>query len=1306
MARRSLPSDTARLISSPLALAAIAFLLVAVPASGQPAFSPTPGDTRADEPMLVPPSTPTAGESSQPADTADAEPLAPPPGVVWAESPAAALARKRTEEPWAAKITTMVRERVQALALAAKSAQPLPPDSFSTDFVQIDALGRLRIECRVDDERFFDALYLRSLGGELEVRADGYGHFVAWVPPAGIQALAKRPDVRIIRHVNPPFTDTGSVNSEGDAGHNANQARALLGLTGAGQLVGVISDGVTNLAASQALGDLPATVTVPGGCTGSGDEGTAMLEIVNDLAPNAALAFCGGGGGTAGMINAITTLAAIPGITIITDDLPHPQEPLFEDGPIAQAKQAAFAAGIFYTCSAGNRALEHYQGNFNCTGGNITIGPNTYECPHDFGGGDRRLRIQVGTGGSATIYLQWAEAFGAAATDLDLYLLDTAGNVLASSTDTQNGTQDPAETATVNVPSGTFVDIVVDYVGGGSAPTVFFDLRGFGSRFQEFNTPAGSINGASRQTEVYAAAAAQWSTPATIENFSSRGPIRHFFPAQLTRNKPDGTGLDGVTVTGAGCFACPNPCPPITTCNFFGTSAATPHVAGVAALLLEMRPTLTPAQVAQVLNDTAVDIDAPGYDLNAGFGRVDALAAACTGDTQAPEVIIQLDGEVPAADDDCTIRVYFSGTAADDRCLQMFGLAVSFELTPGSGAVSGSVVEYGEIEGGFSFAGWVEVRDLTACPTPLQIRMTATDCCDNVGSAVVTATLTDSTPPQATCSATGGAVDDNCEFLATFSAQLTDNCCLRADDVDVQVDLPTGNAQLGPVQLQLDATSDRTIQVTGSVRVSQLTSCPATVRVTVQATDCCGNAVTCVATADVVDVKPPQITCPPDTYFEHGSYICEPGILDWLNSAFATDNCDPDVQITNDAPLCGFPYGSTTTVTWTATDDCGNTATCSATITIAPPGRGQPGQKGSLLFFPSVEVKWNGAGQVTQDTFIQISNDASSDVRVQMYFVHGDKPLAAAGGERAHPGWNWFDVNIGLTHNEPTYWSVRTGDPKGVSPFTVLDPGNPPGRPDPDGPPGSRMLRGYIVAWVVNNAGHEIRWNHLTGVATVVDYARGAAWEYGAWAFTTTCVDQGQEPEDCITADGNGVCCDSEVIAGRIDFDAFQYDMGPNRLLLNFFATNAQAFSRPGGPTITHNTDLTLVVLDQDLRQDHAPPVKTKVQPQIWNQNETSFAGTTRCITLWEQSLLPVYGNLFLRANLQTNAGRARLDGVGSTQCPGSEDTPLLGVENRILVFSNGKYELTGETLQITGTEFAQLRYDLPSPPEEKNHKP
>ncbi|MBU0719101.1 MAG: hypothetical protein KJ749_12695, partial [Planctomycetes bacterium] len=52
-------------------------------------------------------------------------------------------------------------------------------------------------------------------------------------------------------------------------------------------------------------------------------------------------------------------------------------------------------------------------------------------------------------------------------------------------------------------------------------------------------------------------------------------------------------------------------------------------------------------------------------------------------------------------------------------------------------------------------------------------------------------------------------------------------------------------------------------------------------------------------------------------------------------------------------------------------------------------------------------------------------------------------------GERAHAGWNWVDNQIELTANEPTYWSVLTGRPKNVSPFTILDPGDPPGRLDP-----------------------------------------------------------------------------------------------------------------------------------------------------------------------------------------------------------------------------------------------------------------
>ena len=90
-------------------------------------------------------------------------------------------------------------------------------------------------------------------------------------------------------------TESQKINtSEGDIAHRAALARSLYGVTGAGVGIGVLSSGVDTLAARQASGDLPA-VTVLAGQAGTGDEGTAMLEIVHDLAPGASLAFCDGG---------------------------------------------------------------------------------------------------------------------------------------------------------------------------------------------------------------------------------------------------------------------------------------------------------------------------------------------------------------------------------------------------------------------------------------------------------------------------------------------------------------------------------------------------------------------------------------------------------------------------------------------------------------------------------------------------------------------------------------------------------------------------------------------------------------------------------------------------------------------------------------------------------------------------------------------------------------------------------------------------------------------------------------------------
>ncbi|MHC5005051.1 MAG: hypothetical protein ACYTJ0_18230, partial [Planctomycetota bacterium] len=361
----------------------------------------------------------------------------------------------------------------------------------------------------------------------------------------------------------------------------------------------------------------------------------------------------------------------------------------------------------------------------------------------------------------------------------------------------------------------------------------------------------------------------------------------------------------------------------------------------------------------------------------------------------------------------------------------------------------------------------------------------------------------------------------------------------------------------------------------------------------------------------------------------------------------------------------------------------GDDSSCGETEEPCPP-------RGACCFGGTVAGLGTGCGLLTEDDCAKAGGDFQGV---------GVRCTPDPCEDRAHPGWNWVDNLIMLTKNEPAYWSAATGQPKGVSPFTVLDPAGPgqrPGRPDPDGTE-DRVLRGYVIAYAINADGAEIRWNHLKGDVTIVDYREGNAWEYNAYGFAV--VDNGV---------ANGAATGSP---GTLNLDGVEYAPCFDQLLLDFQST------RPGW-----DTDLTLLPVDVDLRQETDGPVTTKAHFDIWNESEVKFSGAYRCITCWDQWLLSRHGlpNHFLQVNLQSDKGRARIDGLASQLCDDdndpkdqkplgddlndivSRDAALLGVAAKIIEFApQTPRARAGGNLHGLGTQPAVIRVDTLGPPPE-----
>lgn len=179
-----------------------------------------------------------------------------------------------------------------------------------------------------------------------------------------------------------------------------------------------------------------------------------------------------------------------------------------------------------------------------------------------------------------------------------------------------------------------------------------------------------------------------------------------------------------------------------------------------------------------------------------------------------------------------------------------------------------------------------------------------------------------------------GAVGDTCRSIVTFNALVVDDCGLDPDAVTVELEIVDENAMMEDPMVEKMVMGD-SILVSGSVGVSALTG-PAVLRVRITAVDGCELAGVDSLDLDVVDDIKPVVMCPMDITVEcsefGGTPATHPDIVAFLEGVTATDNCDPEPMITNDAPEL-FPLGETM-VTFTATDGSGNDSTCFAVVTV------------------------------------------------------------------------------------------------------------------------------------------------------------------------------------------------------------------------------------------------------------------------------------------------------------------------------------------------------------------------------------
>ena len=372
----------------------------------------------------------------------------------------------------------------------------------------------------------------------------------------------------------------------------------LSGYTGQDVKVAVIDIGFAGVSEAISRGELPGSV-IRVDCTGtscapttfpseSESHGTGVAEIIHDMAPGAQL-YLIKIDDSADLVDA-KNYCINNGIKIINHSVGwyngnfYSGECYFTN-PVCTANDA-YAHGVLWVNAAGNSAKQHYGAVFTDSNGDSWH--------------DQLTSLNVSAGETIRLYLTW-DAWPFTNQDYDLLLLDPSFNIVASSETQQTGIQPPVERVLYSVPTtGTYYIAIGKY-----SATLNHRLQIFSSHNLSPYVSSGSITSpADAETAIAVGAINQGSWPAgPHESFSSQGPTGD------GRIKPEISGPDGVSNS-------------VYPGGFYGTSAAAPHVAGAAALILSKNPGYPVSQLRAAVTLSAIDLGSPGLDTVYGYGRL------------------------------------------------------------------------------------------------------------------------------------------------------------------------------------------------------------------------------------------------------------------------------------------------------------------------------------------------------------------------------------------------------------------------------------------------------------------------------------------------------------------------------------------------------------------------------------------------------------------------------------------------------------------------------------------------------------